>query len=124
MNRIFNLFGVAAGCLLSGMALQSCALDDPFKADGEGQLKMNLVINSDVTRAENDPADLSANCVVYISGEKGLLHKYKGLENLPDQLTLKTGHYVAEAWTGDSVTASFDKKFFLTSMLDTVLNLL
>lgn len=112
MNRIFNLFGVAAGCLLSGMALQSCALDDPFKADGEGQLKMNLVINSDVTRAENDPADLSANCVVYISGEKGLLHKYKGLENLPDQLTLKTGHYVAEAWTGDSVTASFDKKFF------------
>ena len=112
MKKIFKLFGIAAGCLMGGMALQSCALDDPFKSEGEGQLRMKLVINSDVTRAENDPADLSANCVVYISGEKGLLHKYQGLENVPEQITLKSGHYVAEAWTGDSVTASFDKKFF------------
>lgn len=113
MKKLFKIFGIAAGCLASGMALQSCALDDPFNAqEGEGRVKMKLVINSDVTRAENDPADLSANCVVYISGGKGLLHKYQGLENVPDELTLKAGHYVAEAWTGDSVTASFDKKFF------------
>ena len=112
MKNIFKLFGVAAGCIIGGMALQSCAVDEPFGSDGEGQLKMKLVINSDVTRAENDPADLSANCVVYISGAKGLLHKYQGLENLPESITLKAGQYVAEAWTGDSVTASFDKKFF------------
>lgn len=112
MKNIFKLFGIAAGCVLGGVALQSCALDEPFAGEGEGQLKMKLVINSDVTRAENDPSDLSANCVVYISGEKGLLHKYQGLENLPESITLKSGHYVAEAWTGDSVTASFDKKFF------------
>ncbi|MDE6272965.1 MAG: PCMD domain-containing protein [Muribaculaceae bacterium] len=112
MNKIVKLCSTAALAVLFGAGLQSCALDDPFNADGEGTLQMRLVINSDVTRAENDPADLSANCVVYISGAKGLLHKYQGLENLPEQLTLKSGHYVAEAWTGDSVSASFDKKFF------------
>ncbi len=112
MNKLAKLCSAAALVALAGAGLQSCALDDPFNADGEGTLQMRLVINSDVTRAENDPADLSANCVVYISGAKGLLHKYQGLENLPEQLTLKSGHYVAEAWTGDSVSASFDKKFF------------
>lgn len=112
MNNIIKSFCAAALLLVSGAALTSCALDDPFKSDGEGTLQMRLVINSNVTRAENDPADLSANCVVYISGERGLLHKFKGLENVPESITLKTGHYVAEAWTGDSVSASFDKKFF------------
>lgn len=95
-----------------GLMTQSCALDEPFSRDGEGVLQMKLVINSDVTRAENDQDALSENCVVYISGAKGLIHKYVGLENVPEQLDMKAGHYVAEAWTGDSVTASFDKKFF------------
>lgn len=112
MNKILKSISVVAGVLLAGAALQSCALDEPFVSEGDGTLQMKLVINSDVTRAENDPADLSANCVVYISGAKGLLHKYVGLENVPEQISLKTGHYVAEAWTGDSVDASFDKKFF------------
>lgn len=112
MKKYIKSISLAAGCLLAGATLQSCALDEPFGRDGEGTLQMKLVINTDVTRAENDPADLSANCVVYISGAKGLLHKYVGLENVPEQLQLKTGHYVAEAWTGDSVSASFDKKFF------------
>lgn len=112
MNKIFNMIGATVLCLAAGSGLQSCALDDPFNVDGEGTLQMKLVINSDVTRAENDPADLSANCVVYISGPKGLLHKFKGLENVPESITLKSGQYVAEAWTGDSVSASFDKKFF------------
>ncbi len=51
MKKLFKIFGIAAGCLASGMALQSCALDDPFNAqEGEGRVKMKLVINSDVTR--------------------------------------------------------------------------
>lgn len=112
MNTIFKSISFAAAGLLAGVALQSCALDQPFGQDGEGVLQMKLVINSDVTRAENDQEALSANCVVYISGAKGLLHKYQGLENVPEQVNMKAGHYVAEAWTGDSVSASFDSKFF------------
>ncbi|MDE5923698.1 MAG: DUF4493 domain-containing protein, partial [Muribaculaceae bacterium] len=112
MKNIIKTLGISAGCLVALAGMQSCALDEPFGKEGEGTLQMKLVINSDVTRAETDQADLAANCVVYVSGAKGLLHKYVGLENLPEQLTLSAGHYVAEAWTGDSVSASFDKKFF------------
>ena len=103
------------GLLMAGAALaglnQSCISDMPF-GDGEGTLRMQLVVNSDLTRAEIDDEDLRAGCVVYISGPQGLLYKYQGLQNVPDQLNMKTGSYVAEAWTGDSVPASFESKFY------------
>ncbi len=98
--------------LLGGTMLTGCASENPFDTEGEGVLRMNMVINTDVTRAESDPDDLRAGCVVYISGPQGLVHKFKGLENVPEAIHLKTGHYVAEAWTGDSVPASFTSKFF------------
>ncbi|MBD5270065.1 MAG: DUF4493 domain-containing protein [Bacteroides sp.] len=112
----FNISLCAGALLLGGMALSGCVADEPFGSAGEGTLRMKMVINSDITRAEFDDdteAALRSNCVVYISDPaKGLLHKYKGLENLPESINMKNGSYVAEAWTGDSVTASFDKKFF------------
>lgn len=111
MKRYIYLGLAATGLLMSGMT-QSCSTEEPFGAGGEGELRMKMVINSDVTRAETDEEALRENCVVYVSGTKGLLYKYKGLENVPEKLILKSGHYVAEAWTGDSVSASFDKKFF------------
>lgn len=112
MKNIKKYFGLAAGCLAFGAMIQSCAVDEPFGRDGEGVLQMKLVINSELTRAQTDEAELSANCVVYLSGAQGLLYKYQGLENLPEKIQLKNGHYVAEAWTGDSVSASFDSKFY------------
>lgn len=113
----FNISLSAAAMLLGGAMLTGCVAEESFgSADGEGVLKMRMVINSDITRAEMDDdteAELRSGCVVYISDPaKGLLHKFKGLENLPDELHMKSGSYVAEAWTGDSVSASFDKKFF------------
>ena len=112
MNKIIK-YTLAAGAAFVGFAaLQSCSLDEPFGNQGEGTLRMRLEINSDVTRAELDQEALAANCVVYISNEKGLIRKYRGLENMPEQEVLRQGHYVAEAWTGDSVSASFDKKFY------------
>lgn len=108
---------VCFGLMASGLALagltQSCVSDQPFGiGEGEGTLRMQLVVNTDVTRAALDDEDLRSACVVYISNPKGLLYKYQGLENLPSQLRLPSDNYVAEAWTGDSVPASFDKKFF------------
>lgn len=55
---------------------------------------------------------LREKCVVYIENSKGVVRKYKGLDNIPEQIRLRTGEYVAEAWSGDSVSASFDKKFY------------
>ncbi|MCM1152035.1 MAG: DUF4493 domain-containing protein [Muribaculum sp.] len=108
-NIYLSLF--AAGALLAGLT-QSCSTEEPFSSQGDGELRMSMVINSDVTRADADVDALRSNCVVYISGQNGLLHKWKGLENVPESLMLKGGQYVAEAWTGDSVSASFDKKFY------------
>ena len=101
-----------ASALVGGM-MQSCQSEDGLFADGEGMLKMKMFINNSLTRSGEDAGEsLGEKCVIYISNDKGLIHKFKGIENVPSDLYLKSGGYVAEAWTGDSVTASFDKKFY------------
>lgn len=114
MKRIKNnLLSAALGSLLAaGMA--SCASESPFDGNGEALVVMNVTVDSRVTRVDNEDA-LRENCVIYVSktGDKGgLLHKWKGVDNIQNPLYLKYGSYVAEAWAGDSVSASFDKKFF------------
>lgn len=113
MKNILVYFYVlaAAGVLTAGM--QSCASEDPFISSGEGELRINTNISSDLTRsADTDINYLRESCIIYINSEKGLIRKYKGLDAVPSSITLNTGHYVAEAWAGDSVPASFDKKFY------------
>lgn len=94
----------------------SCAMDDPFAEGGEGTLSLTADIRGDVKKtravAEDELASLREKCVVYIENDKGLIRKFKGLDNLPAQITLRTGSYVAEAWSGDSVSASFSQKFY------------
>lgn len=109
-SKYISLLSAAAFCLL----LPSCAADDFAGAEGEGQIKFKMVVNSEVTRAESDEASLADKCRILISGSKGLLYKFDGISNVPSDLYLKCGNYVAEAWTGDSVSASFDKKFYRT----------
>ncbi len=112
MKTYSKYFGLLLMSAMVGGTLASCSSENPFDIEGEGTLRMKMVINSDLTRAETDYDALRAGCVVYISGAEGLLHKYVGLENLPEAIPMKTGHYVAEAWSGDSVPASFTSKFF------------
>lgn len=104
-----------AGILLPGI-LWSCSSETPFETDGQGIVRLRTVVNSITTRADDSESEaqqqLSDNCIVYITGSKGLIYKKQGLSNVDPQITLKAGAYVAEAWTGDSVTASFDKKFY------------
>ncbi|MDE6548817.1 MAG: DUF4493 domain-containing protein [Muribaculaceae bacterium] len=101
-----------AAALTASAAMQSCSMESPFSSE-EGVLKMNLVINSNVvTRAVTNQQELEDSCVVYISNEKGLVFQNKGMSNMPDQISLRQGNYIAEAWTGDSVSASFDSKFY------------
>lgn len=91
---------------------QSCVSEEPFGAGGDGALRVKMVINSDLTRAETDNIDLGSSTVLYISNSKGLVRKYQGQQNIPDRIPLRAGTYLAEAWAGDSVSASFDKKFY------------
>lgn len=111
MKKNISLLLASAACLM-GLTLSSCTADEPF-GEGEGVLKMRMVVNSTLTRAEDQhQQELADSCVVYISGSKGLLYKFKGLDEMPNDIYLKSGNYVAEAWTGDSVSADFEKKFY------------
>ena len=108
-----NSLYIAATVLSAGALLSSCVSEDPF-GDGEGKLSMKMVLNHTITRSGDEITDqsLAEKATIYISDTKGLLFKYQGTDELPGSLSLKTGSYVAEAWTGDSVSASFDKKFY------------
>lgn len=108
-----NILYLMATMMAGGALLSSCANEEPF-GEGDGQLHMKMVLNHTLTRSGEDVTDqsLADQATIYISGSKGLLYKYKGVDNVPASLFLKSGSYVAEAWTGDSVSASFDKKFY------------
>lgn len=112
MNGIMKKSYLLAAGMVVAAGFQSCVSEAPFESDVEGSLHLSASISADLTRGDDSGNELSDKCVVYISSEKGLIRKYIGLSNLPESITLKTGSYVAEAWTGDSVSASFDKKFF------------
>lgn len=103
-------FGILAAAALSGCNDYS-ALDNT----GEGLLKVNASINTDVeVKSRATLADeLSASTMLWISNSKGLVRRYEGLDNVPaGGIPLYSGSYVAEAWAGDSVPASFDDRWF------------
>jgi hypothetical protein len=59
--------------------------------------------------------DLGNKLIVWISNSKGAVRKYNngGSNALPQTgIDLVSGSYVAEAWTGDSVSAAWDKKYY------------
>lgn len=104
----------------SSMMLAGCSADDLFgPRDGEGTLSLTASIGNDVkvvSRADADQlrADYGESLLLWITkpGE-GPVRQYNGIDNVPaDPVTLHAGSYVAEAWAGDSVAASFDKKYF------------
>lgn len=104
----------------SSMMLAGCSADDLFgPRDGEGTLSLTASIGNDVkvvSRADADQlrADYGESLLLWITkpGE-GPVRQYNGIDNVPtDPVTLHSGSYVAEAWAGDSVAASFDKKYF------------
>lgn len=114
--KSLGLLAVAA----SSMMLAGCSSDDLFSSrDGEGTLSLTASIGNDVkvvSRADADQlrADYGESLLLWITkpGE-GPVRQYNGIDNVPtDPVTLHSGSYVAEAWAGDSVAASFDKKYF------------
>lgn len=117
MNKFFNSLFQGAVAITLAALLPSCAMDAPFGDAGEGSLTLTTEIRGDIkkeTRAigADELASLREKCIVYIENSKGVIRKYKGLDNIPEDIKLKSGSYVAEAWSGDSVSASFDKKFY------------
>lgn len=115
VNKLIGMVVIVTASMLA----TSCSNEAPFVSSGEGVLNMNTEYRSDIaitTRANEiggyTEQYLNDNLMVYIENSKGVIRKYKGKNSIPDNITLPVGSYVVEGWTGDSVSASFDKKFF------------
>ena len=117
MKRINKFLTRSAVALAVAAILPSCAMEAPFADGGEGSLSISTDIKGDVikrTRAidSDEMAYLREGCVIWIENSKGVVKRFKGVDNIPSSFKLKVGSYVADAWAGDSVSASFDKKFY------------
>ena len=111
MKRIIKNLLLWAVAPVAALALNSCGLDEPF-ADGQGSLRIKMVIDSEVTRAETDVTDLGATCKLYISQGDNLIYKFTGLDEIPSMIPFRSGHYLAEAYAGTKTPASFTDKYY------------
>ena len=113
MNKIYSI-AAAAMTLVSSLFVASCASDEGLGSDGgDGKLKLTVQLQSDavVTRAADSEA--SQDCKIQIYSSKGLVRQYKGLSAVPeDGIVLLSGDYHVDVTAGDSVPASFDKKYY------------
>lgn len=128
MKPLFKSIGIGAVTMAVGFSFSSCVSENPFTQEsegGNGNLQLTTSIRGEVqvtTRSENglsNQEELENKLVVYVERTKGvdnaqigLVRKYIGKNTLPGSLTLSAGNYVVEGWTGDSVSASWDKKFY------------
>ncbi len=101
------------------MALTAAtACDDAWNYDdrgGEGTVSFTTTVRSDVkvaSRAVKSQQDLFDGPILWISNDKGVVRKYDAGDRIPASIPLVAGRYSAEAWTGDSVAASFDARWF------------
>lgn len=113
MNKLLI---ISAALGLSAI-MASCSDDKEIIGDGEGSVVIRTTVNSDVkveSRATAEEA-LAATCKVWISNSKGAVRKYDASNPVPaGPIALVSDSYIAEAWAGDSVPATFDvdKRYF------------
>ena len=108
------------GYILAVMAIacvSTACSDDQAVLVGEGKVKLSMIVDDNVdvlSRAisSEEKAALEQSCKIYVYSSKGLIRKYRGIDEVPADMWLVSGEYKAEAWAGDSVTASFDKKYY------------
>lgn len=105
-----------AGAMLMAFTVWSCR-DEHLMGSGQGKMLLEASIEQDVnvvSRAltAEEQNEMCNSALIWISDPaKGLLYRYNGLSSFPAEgLPLSTGHYAVEAWVGDSVPASWDKK--------------
>lgn len=106
--------------ILSTLAIAACGsfvgcVDESQNYGTDGRLFLNTAVNSDVKVVSRATADeLNENIIIFISKEnKGLVYKFHGINELPAEgITLAGGNYVVEGWAGDSVSASWDARYF------------
>lgn len=102
---------ILAGATL--MLAAACSDEQNFGA-GQGRVLISTSVSTDMAVVSRSlEEDYAASTMIWISSNKGLIRRYNSLGELPaEPLVLQSGSYVAEGWCGDSVAASFDKRWF------------
>ncbi len=104
-----------AGMLLLGATATSCR-DERTLGEGDGRMMLSTTIVHDVkvvSRAEVTSEELASSALIWVSDlNKGQhLYTFEGYGSFPaDGLRLNSGRYAVEAWAGDSIPASWDRK--------------
>ena len=112
MKTSFKLTAIAA---IAACAMASCAdNNDLVVSNGEGRVFLSTTLNSDVTvKSRSEVDDLRDNSMVWISNAKGVVYQFASASEIPvEGVRLVADNYVAEAWAGDSVPASFTDRYF------------
>jgi hypothetical protein len=92
--------------------------EDGSVFEGKGTLCLKVKMKSDIqaiatrTLTKDEETELNENCKIRIYDADKLIRKYQGISNIPDNLVLPSGEYHVKVTAGDSVAASFDKKFY------------
>ncbi|MCC8154691.1 MAG: DUF4493 domain-containing protein [Tannerellaceae bacterium] len=93
----------------------SCT-DDYTEGTGKGKLNLNISLSDQVeavTKADTqnnwNPQD---DCLISISSQAGVIQKYEGLNDLPEELWLVSGDYSIAVTAGDSVAAGFNTPYY------------
>ena len=113
MKKIYLLAVAAAGLL----ATTGCSDENDLYV-GEGTLILSATYNSDVkvisrTDSEQLAQELGESTLIWISNDKGLVRQFEGIDDIPaGGVKLVAGHYIAEAWAGDSLSADWEKKYY------------
>lgn len=105
----------AAVTAIATAALSSCSADNDMPdITGEGTVFLSASLNTDVKPASRATVDeMRESAIIWISNEKGVVRQFKGIGDVPAEgVKLLSGNYVAEAWAGDSVPASWDQRYF------------
>ncbi len=120
MKRTY-LYGALA---LSMISLSGCADEDNgLGSEGQGCMALRASFDGAVkaeSRAigETEQAHLDETLVMWVYSHAGesnapaVIYKYEGMNNVPKSLMLNSGKYSVEAWAGDSVSASWDKRWY------------
>ncbi|MDE6377840.1 MAG: PCMD domain-containing protein [Duncaniella sp.] len=105
-----------AAALILGISATGCREENSVLTSN-GRMKLTTSVMSEIRTAsralsEEENNALAASALIWVSdNDDKCLFKFNGLDKFPSEgLPLSPGRYLAEAWVGDSVPASWDKK--------------
>lgn len=113
MNTRFYYITLFVGIILGLVACK----EEAGLGNEEGSLNLSIGVSDKVnvvsrSLSEETEAVLSQDCKVRIYSGETLVQKYQGIDQVPSQIRLASGDYSVRVAAGDSVAASFDKRFF------------